>query len=311
MRITILAALVSLIVGGLAAFGYDHYFGEGKQLADSQERLDSSTVTLATITKQGQDARKEIDALTAQVQQLTTDRDDLQHQVDQLKSTAASPAPAPSNSMTNIMKGAMAQQQQQRLLLLESRLHLTPDQITAVTAALDEESKRGEEAAAKMMAGGKVDMTDFKNFKSVDQTLNDILTPEQKTEYQQMQTDQKNSAAETMATMELNQISPLLQLSDSQKDQVYSALYQAQTDTQDPAWIKKNMNTSDPATFLEAQAKAKSDALSKILTPDQMTVYQQQAQSQLNMQKAMMQKFAPALNGAASAAPIVAVPANP
>lgn len=151
--------------------------------------------------------------------------------------------------------------------------------------------------ASKMFSGGKIDhqaMADLKNLKTIDQTLNDILTPEQKTAYQQMQTDQKNSAAETMASVEMNQVAPLLQLSDSQKDQVYNALAQAQVDSQDPTWVKNNVsNSSDPTALLEAQAKAKEDALSKILTPDQLATYHQQAQSQLDMQKAMMQKFSP------------------
>jgi hypothetical protein len=45
---------------------------------------------------------------------------------------------------------------------------------------------------------------------------------------------------------------------------------------------------------LDAQEKAKEDALASILTPDQMTAYKQQQQSQLDMQKAMMKKFMPA-----------------
>ena len=96
-----------------------------------------------------------------------------------------------------------------------------------------------------------------------------------------MKTDQQSSAAETTATFEMNQISPLLQLSETQKDQVGTALYQVQLDTQDPAWIKNNVPNSsgNPLAVLDAQAKAKEDALAKILTPDQLATYHQQAQS--------------------------------
>jgi hypothetical protein len=150
--------------------------------------------------------------------------------------------------------------------------------------------------AAKFMSGQKVDMAaaaDLRNMKSVDQVLNDVLTPEQKTTYQQMQTEQKNSAAETAASYEMNQVSPLLGLSDGQKDQVETALYQVQLNTSDPNWIKNNVGdtSSNPMAIQDAQEKAKEDALSKILTPDQMAAYHQQAESQMQSQHALMQQF--------------------
>jgi cell division septum initiation protein DivIVA len=297
---SILLALSCLVVGVLGALGYSHYLGEGKQLADLQAELDTANAKLAKVTQDSKEAKSETDAMSAQIQQLTSTKDDLQKQVDDLKtSSPAAPTPAnPMVGMAGMMKVGMAQHYEEELLMLESRLHLTPDQIAAVKAAMDAEGKRAEEMAAKMFSGGKIDpqtMADLKNFKSLDQTLKAILTPEQQAEYAQMQTDQKNSAAETMASVQMNQIAPLLQLSDSQKDQAYSALAQAQLDTQDPNWIKNNIPnaSSDPMAVLEAQAKAKEAALANILTPDQMAIYHQQAQSQLAMQQAMMQKIMP------------------
>jgi hypothetical protein len=316
-----LLALAGLVVGALGALGYSHYLGEGRQLADLQAQLDDAQVRLVKVADESKQARSETDAMSAQIQQLTSTKDDLQHQLDTLKASAAAPdaaAPpaAPTNAMAGMIKDQMAQHYKEQLQLLIARLHLTPDQVAKVQAAMDEEGKRAEAMAAKMFAGGKVDpqnMADLKNIKSVDQTLNDILTPDQKTDYQQMKTDQKTSAAETMATVEMNQISPLLQLSDAQKDQVSTALMQVQLNSQDPTWIKNNMTTgsTNPNTILEAQAKAKEDALSKILTPDQMTTYQQQAQAQLKMQEAMMQKFMPAAASSGATVTPAATPASP
>ena len=294
-----LPALSCLAVGALGALGYSHYLGEGRQLAELRDELSAAKTSLAKVAQDSQQARSETDAMSAQIQQLTSTKEDLKKQLDELKS--ASPeatAPTAPNPMAGMIKAQLAQMSDQKFLLLKSRLHLTPDQEAAVKAAMDADSKRGEEMASKMMSGGKIDpqaMSDLKNVKTVDQTLNDILTPDQKTAYQQMQTDQKNSSAETMASVEMNQMAPLLQLNDSQKDQVYSALAQVQSDSQDPAWIKNNVPTSpaNPLAILDAQAKAKEDALAKILTPDQLAAYHQQAQSQLDMQKAMMQKLMP------------------
>jgi len=296
MRNALLGILAGLAIGGVSSFAYEHYLGEGSELAQAQTDLASANAALAKIKENDQQLKSEIDATSAQIQQLSSTKEDLKRQLNELKSTStATTTPPASNSMADMMKAGMAQHEEQQLLLLKARLHLTPEQETAVKAALDEEAKRGEEMMSKITSGGKIDPTaiaELKNIKSVDQTLNDILTPDQKTAYQQMKTDQKNSAMEMVATAEMNQISPLLQLSDSQKDQVYSALYQVHLDTTDPAWIKNNLsNPTDPTAILEAQAKAKEDALAKILSPDQLATYHQQVQSQLDMQKAMMQKF--------------------
>jgi hypothetical protein len=206
-----------------------------------------------------------------------------------------------------VISAGIAQHNQEQLLMLKARLHLTPEQEALVKAAMDEDSKRAQDVAAKMLSSGKFDpqaLAALRNVKSVDQTLDDVLSPDQKTAYAQMKTDQQNSAVETAATNEVNQMSPILQMSDSQKDQAYSALAQVQTEVQDPNWIKANVptNPNDPFAVMEAQSKAKEDAMSKILTPDQMATYTQQTESQIAMQKLIMQKFMPPAAANASAA---------
>jgi len=307
MRSLLLCTVAGLAIGAIGALGYSHFLGEGKQLVDLQAELSKESASLAKVTQESQQAKTETDAMSAQIQQLTATKEDLKKQLDEVKSaSAAAPASPAANPMTDLVKAQMARQYETKLLLLKSRLHLTPEQEAAVKAAMDQEEKRTEESASKMFSGGKIDpqtmAAEFKDVKTVDQTLNDILTPEQKTAYQQMQADQKNSAAEMMATVEMNQISPLLQLSDSQKDQVYSALAQVQSDSTDPNWIKNNVAniSTNPLAILDAQAKAKEDALAKILTPDQLATYHQQAQSQLDMQKSMMQKLMSATAGASA-----------
>jgi hypothetical protein len=204
---------------------------------------------------------------------------------------------------------------QQKLQLLVSRLHLTPQQEAAVKSAMDEESKAMQKGVSQILQGGKVEPPS-NNFTPLNEALKAILTPDQMTTYQQMETEEKSSNAETLATFEMNQMAPSLQLTDAQKDQVYSALYQIQMDNQNLAKSQvqvQQLNSTggdqatngsasstapstsppDPAAYLDKMAQAKEDALAKILTPDQLTIYHQQAQSQLQMQKAMMQKFMP------------------
>jgi hypothetical protein len=319
---TALLAVICLAVGIMGTFGYSHYLGEGKQLEDVQAELSSTKADLAKATQESHDAKSETDAMSAQIQQLTTTKQDLTHQIDDLKSAATTAATPPvpvipgftGSSMAGIVKAQMENRSQAKMLLLKSRLHLTPDQEAAVQAAMDAEGKRTEEMTAKMFAGGKIDQKaladEMKNTKSVEQTLNDVLTPDQKTTYQQMKADESANNAETSASFEMNQMAPLLNLSDAQKDQVGSALYQTQMNMQDPAWLKANMpsNPSDPLAIIDAQAKAKEDALAKILTPDQLATYHQQAQSQLALQKSMMQKFMPGAPAAPVPAPATSAP---
>jgi hypothetical protein len=290
MRGMLLGVLGGVVIGVSGTYAYEHYLGDGRKLVQTQAQLSTANATLTKNTQDGQDLKSETDALTAQVQQLSSSNDDLKHQVEALKKTSTAAATPPANPMAGIMKVGMEQQYQQKLLMLKARLHLTPEQEAAVKAAMDEELKGMED----MFAGGKFDpavMGTRQGANSVDKALDGILTPDQKAIYKQIQDDEKSSAAETMATMEMNQVAPVLGLSDAQKDQVYSALYQVQSETSDPNWIKNNTPTSsDPLAMMEAQTKAKEDALAKILTPDQMATYQQQAQNQLQMVKSMMQK---------------------
>jgi hypothetical protein len=157
---TALLAVVCLAVGILGTFGYSHYLGEGKQLADVQAELDSTKAVLAKATQQSHDAKSETDAMSAQIQQLTATKQDLTHQLDQLKTAAAPTPPVPTipgfngSSMAGIVKAQLASRSQEKFQRLISRLHLTPDQEAAVKAAMDAEDKRTDEATTKMLSGG-------------------------------------------------------------------------------------------------------------------------------------------------------------
>lgn len=301
MRGAILA-IVGMALGALAALGYSHYFGEGKQLVDLQSQLAKSQSDLASAQETSKLAKKENDALADQVQQLITTKNQLQKQVSAGAHSTGITIPMPPGfnrtDMAGMVKAQMNQTNETKLRALEMRLHLTPEQVARIKAVMDAESERTAGMSAKLLAGQKIDyqslMKDARNFQSTDQVLQEILTPEQKTAYQQMQSDERTSSAESMASMQMNQVAPLLNLSENQKDQVESALYQVQMNSEDPKWIQKNTSTpGDPTVLMDAEEKAKEDALAPILTPDQMAAYKQQTESQLNMQKSMMQKFMP------------------
>lgn len=309
---SLLIAVVSLILGVLGGLGYSHYVGDGKQLSDAQDALAKANANAAKAADDTQQAKKESTALSEQVQQLNASNDKLKQQVVAAAKPAEAPAPAASSNpfanMGGLMKTVLAGQHKSKLQALIARLHLTPEQQAKVESAMEEDDKRQEEAAKKMFSGEKVDYAAMKNdkAKTLDQTLDDILNPEQKTEYTKLKSDEKQSQAEMIASYQMNQMGGALQLSDPQKDQVYTTLTQVQMNATDPKWIAENLGsaTGDPMATLDKLEKIKEDQLAKILSPAQMDAFRQQAQSQLEMQRTMIQKFMPGANkGGANSAP--------
>jgi Spy/CpxP family protein refolding chaperone len=281
MRNIILGTIAGLAVGMVGALAYSHYLGDGSLVADLQAQLDAANADLAKAKNDKQQLSKETSGATDQVDQLASSNADLRKQLDDLKNAAPAAAAPAVNPVT--LAGMMAGmfrgggfQGQQRMFLLQNRLHLTPDQAAAIKAAMDADGKARRDMGRQLFQGGKIDPQAAASANTLDQTLAKVLTPEQATAYQQVQADEKTSRADTSATTQVNQVAPLLQLSDSQKDQVFSALYQVQMTAPDPASLMTNPNA---ASIIAAQAQATQAALAKVLTPDQMALYQQEGQT--------------------------------
>jgi hypothetical protein len=284
MTKAILGVVAGLIFGTAGALAYSHYLGDGKLLSDLQAQLDAANAQLAKASQDKQSLATETSSVSDQIDQLQNSNAALRKQLDDLKTNApeATTAQAPAvnpmmlmGMMRGMMRGGI--QGQQRMLLLQSRLHLTPDQATAIKAAMDADNKARRDLMQQMFRNnGKVDPQAAANANSLDRVLATTLTPDQQLAYKQVQSDEQASRADTMATMQVDQMMPLLQLTDAQKDQVYNSIYQAQLTSPDPTSLLGNPNA---ASVVMAQAKATQDAMTKVLTPDQMTLFQQQAQA--------------------------------
>ena len=277
MRNAILGTIAGLALGTIGALAYSHYLGDSR-LADLQAQLDAANANLAKAANEKQQLASETSGASDQVDQLVKSNEDLKKQLEDLKNAAPAQAAAPPPinplvALAGMMRGG---QTQQRLFLLKSRLHLTPEQAATIQAAMDADAKARRDVMRQMFRNnGKVDPQSAATANTLDQTLAAVLTPQQQSAYQQVVADEKTSRAETMASVQMNQVAPLLQLSDSQKDQVASALYQVQMASPDPTTLMTNPNA---ASVMATQAQATQDALAKVLTPDQMTLYKQQPQ---------------------------------
>jgi hypothetical protein len=224
---------------------------------------------------------------------------DLQLQAAKLDIAQNAPKPddgteadkSPAAGMSNMVKAVVQQQMEMKMAAMKARLKLTDEQTQAVQDIMDKQSQVAEDLAGKMMSG-KMSRDDMQKAMKdggaspddLNNQLQGVLSPDQYTAYQAMQNDDKKSAAETGANMELSQIQSTLQLSEDQKDKVFNVLYgqyaqQAGVDGATP---------SGNPTDIEGQMEAKKAALQSVLTPDQFDTYSKFVDSQKKMINAMM-----------------------
>ena len=210
MRNVLLGTFAGLAIGTLGALAYSHYLGDGKLLADLQAQLDAANASLAKIAQDKQLQANEKSGVSDQIDHLVASNEDLKRQLEDLKKTPAPTVTAPpvnpvtlAGVMMGMMRGSV--QGQQRMFLLQSRLHLTPDQQSTIKAAMDADNKARRDAMRQMFGnGGKIDPEAAAKANTLDQTLATVLTPDQQTAYKQVQADEQLSRADTEATVLCN-----------------------------------------------------------------------------------------------------------
>jgi hypothetical protein len=279
-----LGVVAGLLVGTIGALAYSHYLGEGSLLSDLQAQLDAANADLAKVKTDKIQLSKETSGVSDQVDELAASNADLRKQLDQVKSAPpAPPAQVSAATLGGLIMGMMRGgggpfQAQQRLFVMQSRLKLTAEQSATIKAAMDADAKaRRDLMRQRFQNGGKVDPAAAAAANTLDKTLATVLSPDQQTAYQQLQTDEKTARAETSATSQVDGMMPLLQLSDSQKEAAMDALYQVQMGAPDPNSLMADPN---PMASISSQAQATEAALTKVLTPEQQALYQRQSQVQ-------------------------------
>lgn len=177
---------------------------------------------------------------------------------------------------TNDQRKAMAQltetlinhQVNKKVSALKLRLKLTDQQEQAVRDLLNRQAH--DKLSKKDMATATAPV-------NVEAELKNLLAPEQYAEYQNYQNDEQRTQAEMLASFELAQLSSALQLSEPQKDQVFNILYQQNISL---------ISSTGPTPSLQERLEAERAALRSVLTPEQMTIYEKQRDSQREVNKA-------------------------
>jgi Spy/CpxP family protein refolding chaperone len=286
MRNVLVGTIAGLILGSIGALAYSHYLGDGKLVDDLQAQLDAANADLANAKKDKQQMSSETSGVSEQIDQLSASNADLRKQLDDAKNAPATATATPAinpSTLMGMMMGMMRGgggpfQAQQRLFVMQKRLNLTPDQAAKIKAAMDADNKaRRDLMRQRFQNNGQVDPAAAAAANTLDKTLATVLSPDQQMAYQQLQADEKASRAEISATSQVDGVMPLLQLSDSQKEAAMDALYQVQMAAPDQTTL---LTSPNPMAAITAQAQSTEAALAKVLTPAQLTIYQQQAQAQ-------------------------------
>ena len=239
----LLGIFVGVTVGSLGTLAYT-YLEDGARIAVLQTQLheiNSETVVADAHEKIAQGGSADPDSVT----QLLKENDDLHKQIDDLKQSISD---ARNRQVSpQLLAQAMRDMNSRdslnswRGFLLEQRLNLTPAQEASLTAIL------GADQSADKLYGA----------------LKTVLTPDQQAEYQKLQISERESRAESLASVQVSKVATLLQLSDEQVDQAMNAIYQAQAAATAGA-------RSNDAT----QGSAIESAFAKVLTSDQLAIYQ-------------------------------------
>jgi hypothetical protein len=206
-----------------------------------------------------------------------------------------------STTMAAVMQTAKAFQQQKmetKMAGLKLRLKLTDDQVQAIQDLMDKQNQFERDLTDKMLAG-KMSLADMEKAAkdagpppNWEAQMQGLLTPDQATAYQGYQDDEKKAALETQANSELSQIQSALQLSDDQKDKVFTILYQQEAQ---PAGGSND----------DQQAATKA-AMQAVLTPEQFDAYSAYMDSQkkrMDSQRQMMQTLMGTKDAGASGQP--------
>ena len=197
---------------------------------------------------------------------------------------------AMAGAMQKLIKGQLDQQLETKMSRMKAKLQLTPEQETQIRETL---TKANDQALAmtEKMYSGKAKAEDLKETSSLaaaaPKAIEELLTPEQKTEYEAMQKEEQQGNARLMANAEMLQMQNSLGLTQEQQDKVFGVLYQQSLDLTGAAATDSK---SDPATSMAQAIDRKVEALRGVLTDDQLKSYRDMQEQQLKLIQAFIPK---------------------
>ncbi len=179
------------------------------------------------------------------------------------------------------------QRQDSRMLALTTKLNLTPEQQTAIRAALEKSSTEKDtlrEAGETRRRSGtkdteevrRADMAKFAELDTLqEKTIAATLSAEQLAAYTEYQAEQKRTTVENKANQQLGDLLTRFSLTEDQKDAAFQVFAkQEEENSLEPSRVAAM--GGDFVKLFEERQKAQLDSLKQILTPDQYELYKTQ-----------------------------------
>ena len=201
-----------------------------------------------------------------------------------------------AGAMQQLIKSQLEQQTEGKISRMKARLRLTSEQEQAIRESMNAATKKALAATQKIYSGEAMpdEVNDLSSSdESGMQPIDEVLTPEQRTEYQALQKEEFQNAARVAASAEMMQLQGSLGLTQEQQDNVFSALYQQSVDPVS-GLVATSMEAtiSDPAAALQQAFDRKVEALRPILTSEQLKTYRDLQEKQIQMIQAFFPKGA-------------------
>lgn len=231
---------------------------------------------------------------------------------DALAAQYAAPGPEeeePSSSshpfmanMQDMAAEVVELQYQEEFDNLKFSLDLSAEQLEAIEAFYAKESERQSRLVQQMFSGQSPEdmqeelMAEMGNdeYFTISDLLEDILTPEQLVTYKANEEKKAIEEKEAMAYSQLSQIQRQFVLDEEQKDAVFEIFYEAEHELSAEDWESLEIDPQDPnfsIKYQELQNERLLEALSKVLTEDQLEVQRKKMEGELEMQRKAMSLF--------------------
>ena len=199
-----------------------------------------------------------------------------------------------AGAMQQLIKSQMEQQTEGKINRMKTRLHLTPEQEKQIRDVMTQSNEKTMAITQKIYSG-EAKPEELKEVVSGGNAspkgIEEVLDPAQLTEYKAMEKEEQQNNARLLANAEMLQLQNSLGLSQEQQDKVFGVLYQLSLDSGNPtAAGVAAASAADPAAAMQQAFEKKLEALTPVLTADQLKSYRDLQEQQMKLIQAFMPK---------------------
>jgi hypothetical protein len=171
------------------------------------------------------------------------------------------------------------QRQDARIANWTTKLHLDVAQVSAARAHL-RSAGRGQQSVLQRLSSGEVAFENVLAFFAAEQEalqrIRSVLNPDQRTTFEPLLEQDREELARDLALWRLADLQPALRLSDTQKPLVLSVLTKTVTQTLRTLVPPRVSDFPSLLAHLDALGAAENQALTGVLTSEQLTAFQDQ-----------------------------------